>query len=324
MTEIGVVRGARKVMATITVALLAVDLGLAACGSSGPAEAETTTTVPTTTSVAASAGITSVPVRVIQTTDGQVAYRELGNGTPLLLIMGLGGSIDDWEPSFVNALASRYRVIVFNNAGVGRTSPLPSPLTVSAMAEQTSAFISALGLDRVDVLGWSMGGMIAQALMVMHRPQVRRLVLAATQAGTGHALPVPAGAAADATSAKPADVLSTLFPPGQAVAEQKYVTGILAYPGYYGAPRDLLASQNAAIEAWLNGNDPSGHLVGAIRAPTLVADGTVDALDPTANDRLLTAAIHGAQLVLYAGAGHGFMFQDAASFIPRLEKFLLG
>jgi pimeloyl-ACP methyl ester carboxylesterase len=320
MTEMGVVRGERKVMAIITVALLALGLGLAACGSSGPAEAETTTTV-TTTSVAASAGITSVPVRVIQTTDGQVAYRQLGKGSPLLLIMGLGGSIDDWEPSFVNALASRYRVIVFNNAGVGRTSPLPSPLTVSAMAEQTSAFISALGLDRVDVLGWSMGGMIAQALTVMHPHQVRRLVLAATQAGTGHALPVPAAAAAAATSAKPATVLSTLFPPGQAVAEQKYVTGILAYRGYYGAPRGLLAPQSAAIEAWLNGNDPSGHLVGAIRVPTLVADGTVDALDPAANDRMLTAAIAGAQLVLYPGAGHGFMFQDVASFIPRLEKF---
>jgi pimeloyl-ACP methyl ester carboxylesterase len=307
--------------AIIAKGLLALALGLAVCGSSGPTEAETTTTVSPPTSAAASAGITSVPVRVIQTTDGRVAYRQLGKGTPLLLIMGLGGSIDDWAPSLVNALASRYRVIVFNNAGVGGTSPLPSPLTVSAMAEQTSAFISALGLDRVDVFGWSMGGMIAQALTVRHPHHVHRLVLAATQAGTGRALPVPAAAAADATSAKPADVLSTLFPPGQSVAEQKYVTGILGYPGYYGAPRDLLASQNAAIEAWLKGNDPSGHLVGAIRVPALVADGTIDALDPTANDRMLSAAIPRAQLVLYPGAGHGFMFQDAASFIPRLEKF---
>jgi pimeloyl-ACP methyl ester carboxylesterase len=320
VTELGVVRRERKVMAIIMVALL--GLGLAACGSSGPAKAETTTTVAPTASAAASAGITSVPEQVITTTDGHVAYRQVGKGTPLLLIMGLGGSIDDWEPSFVDALASRYRVIVFNNAGVGPTSPLPSPLTVSAMAEQTSAFISALGPERVDVLGWSMGGMIAQALTVLHPAQVDRLVLAATQAGTGQALQVPAAAAADATSTNPATVLSTLFPPGQAAAQQNYVTGILAYPGYYGAPRDLLASQNAAIEAWLNGNDPSGHLVGAIRVPTLVADGTVDALDPAANDRLLTGAIPGAQLALYPGASHGFLFQDAASFIPRLEKFL--
>jgi pimeloyl-ACP methyl ester carboxylesterase len=312
------VRRERKVMATVTAALA---LGLAACGSSGPARTGTPTTVSPTTVGAASAGITAVAIQVVKTTDGEVAYRQVGKGTPLLLIMGLGGSIDDWEPSFVNALASRYRVIVFNNAGVGRTSPLAA-LTVSAMAEQTSAFISALGLDRVDVLGWSMGGMVAQALTVMHPAQVGRLVLAATQAGTGHALPVPAAAAADATSSDPATVLSILFPPDEATAEQKYVTGILAYPGFYGAPRAVIPSQGAAVEGWLAGDEHAGHLVGGIRVPTLVADGTDDALDPVANDRMLAAAIPGAQLDLYPDAGHGFLFQDAASFGTRLDVFL--
>ena len=287
------VPGGRQAMAMATVALLA--LGLMACGSSGPPKAQTVTTVTPTTSLPVAGGFTSVPVQTIQTADGQVGFRQLGKGTPLLLIMGLGGSIDNWEPAFVNALASRYRVIVFDNAGVGRTSPLPS-LTVTAMANQTDAFISALGLRRVDVLGWSMGGMIAQALTVLHPTPVRRLILAATQAGTGRALPVPAVAAADATSTNPGVVLSILFPAGQPVAERRYVTGILAYPGYYQAPRDLLPSQSAAIKAWLAGNDASGHLVGTIRVPTLVADGSVDALDPAANDRRLAAAIRGAQL----------------------------
>jgi len=305
-------------MAIVTPTLLV--LGLAACGSSGPAT--TTTPLPPTTPATAATGITSVPVQVVKTTDGQVAYRQLGKGTPLLLIMGLGGSIDSWEPSFVDALAARYRVIVFNNAGVGPTSPQPSPLTITAMANQTSAFIAALGLDRVDVLGWSMGGMIAQALAVLDPAQVGRLILAATQAGTGHALPVPAAAAADAVSANPAVVLSTLFPPGQTAAEDKYVKGISTYTGYYGAPQDLLPSQNAAVQAWVNGADPAGHRLAAIRIPTLVADGTDDALDPEANARMLAAAITGAQLALYQGAGHGFLFQDAASVIPRLEQFL--
>jgi pimeloyl-ACP methyl ester carboxylesterase len=317
---LGVVRTpGRQARAIFAAALLA--LSLAACGSSGSAKA-IATTAPPTTPVAASAEITSVRVQVTRTADGQVAYRQLGSGTPLVLIMGLGGSIDDWEPAFLDALASRYRVIVFNNAGVGRTSPLPAPLTVTAMADQTSAFISALGLGRVDVLGWSMGGMIAQALTVLHPAQVGRLVLAATQAGTGHALPVPTAAAADVVSTNPAAVLSVLFPSGQAAAEQKYVTGILSYPGYYQAPRDLLAPQSAAVKAWLDGADPSGHLAGAIRVPTLVADGTVDALDPVANDQLLAATIPGAHLVLYSGAGHAFLFQDGTSFILRLEQFL--
>jgi pimeloyl-ACP methyl ester carboxylesterase len=319
-------RGAmtRRRRQAITLVTVALALGLAACSSSGSAKVGTTTTTvsPTSTSGATPAGITSAPVHVIETSDGQVAYRQLGQGTPLLLIMGLGGSIDDWEPAFVDALASRYRVFVFNNAGVGRTSPLPAPLTVTAMADQTSAFISALGLGRVDVLGWSMGGMTAQALTALHPTEVGRLVLAATQEGTGNALPVPAAAAADAVSSSPAAVLSVLFPPGQAAAEQRYVNGILAYPGYYGAPRDILGPQQAAVVAWLSGADPSGHLVGSIHVPTLVSDGTIDALDPATNGDLLAGAIAGAQLVFYPGAGHGFMFQDADSFIPRLETFL--
>lgn len=124
---------------------------------------------------ATSRGIASVHVQVLQTADGSVAYRQPGKGrAALLLIMALGGNIDDWEPAFINALAAHHKVIVFNNAGVGRTSPLPSPLTVTAMAEQTSAFISAVRLRRADVLGWSLGGMVAQALTVLHPAQVRQ------------------------------------------------------------------------------------------------------------------------------------------------------
>ena len=125
------------------------------------------------------------------------------------------------------------------------------------MADQTSAFITTLGLGRVDVLGWSLGGMVAQALAVQHPTQVDRLILAATQPGTGHAVPIPAAAAADAVSSNPATVLSVLFPSDQTVAEQQYVAGILSYPGYYSAPRAVLPSQAAAVESWLAGSDPS-------------------------------------------------------------------
>ena len=236
--------------------------------------------------------------------------------------MGLGGSIDAWQPSFVNALATRYRVIVFDNAGVGRTSALPAPLTPTAMASQTSAFITALGLGRVDVLGWSLGGMVAQALAVQHPTQIDRLILAATQPGTGQAEPIPAAAAADAVSSNPAAVLSVLFPSDQTAAEQQYVTGILSYPGYYSAPRAVLPLQAAAVESWLAGSDPAGRKIGAIQAPTLVADGNEDALDSAGNDRMLASTISGSQLVLYPDAGHGFLFQDSSAFVPRVEQFL--
>ena len=301
---------------------LAISALLAGCRSS--ARATPSSVAPSTSTVprATSANILAVQVDVVRTAAGTVGYREVGRGSPLLLITGFSASMDDWSPAFVNALASHHRVVVFDNAGVGRTATTSSALTITAMANQTSALISSLGLGRTAVLGWSMGGMIAQELAVQHPSQVSDLVLAATQAGTGTARPVPPAAAADAASTNPAKVLSVLFPADQVVAERAYVKGILEYPGYYEAPISVKTAQSRVIQQWLDGEDPAGARVKELRIPTLVADGTVDALDPVANDQLLHRIISNSQLVLYPGAGHGFLFQDATLFAARVDQFL--
>jgi pimeloyl-ACP methyl ester carboxylesterase len=167
-----------------------------------------------------------------------------------------------------------------------------------------------------------MGGMIAQALAVLHPAQVSRLVLAATQPGTGHARPVPAAAAAAVVSGNPAELLAVLFPPGAAAAARAYAAGILQYPDYYQAPRNAVASQSLAVQQWIVGDNLDGRRFGQVRLPVLVADGTLDRLDPSANDRALAASVPGAKLLLYPGAGHAFLFQDAASFLPAVERFL--
>src|SRR5580698_6452168 len=174
---------------------------------------------------ASSAGASSVPaipiakapVQVVTTTMGDVDYRVVGSGRPLVLVTGLGASIDDWAPIFVNALATHFQVYVFDNAGVGQTAALPSPLTIQEMAGQTSAFLSALHVGRCAVLGWSMGGMVAQALAIEHPHQVTKLILAATQAGTGKAIPPSAAFQAEASSTNPLVVLNILFPKSQAL-----------------------------------------------------------------------------------------------------------
>ena len=137
--------------------------------------------------------VLTAPTQVVRTSAGTVAYRELGRGPALLLITGAGASMDFWPPSFVDALAAHHTVVVFDNAGIGRTSAVSAPasLSIPAMASQTSALISALRLRRPAVLGWSMGGMIAQALAVSHPAQVSRLILAATTVGTGKAAAPP-------------------------------------------------------------------------------------------------------------------------------------
>jgi pimeloyl-ACP methyl ester carboxylesterase len=270
----------------------------------------------------ASAKVVTAPVRVARTAAGSVGYREVGSGSPLLLITGLGASMDDWAPSFVDALATDHRVVIFDNAGIGETSGLGAHLTITAMANQTSALISSLRLGDPAVLGWSLGGMVAQALAVMHPSQVSRLILAATQPGTGKALPVPPAAAKAVNSSNPARTLSVLFPANQETAKANYVKGILSYPGFYQASAPVKSAQNAALAQWFAGRQPAGRKVTNLRLATLVADGTEDALDPVRNDRMLASLIPKAQLAIYPDAGHAFWFQDQARFVPRIDRFL--
>jgi pimeloyl-ACP methyl ester carboxylesterase len=268
------------------------------------------------------ASVAAAPIRIVHTPAGTIGYREVGTGTPLLLIVGGDASMDDWPPSFVDALAAHHKVVVFDNAEVGRTTAVPgtTQLTITAMASQTSALISALRLHRPAVLGWSMGGMIAQALAVRHPSQVSRLILAATAAGNGKALPLQHAAAADAP--KPATIPSLLFPKNQAAAGRAYINSVQQYPGFYGDPVATEHRQLRAVKQWIAGRDAAGRLVGDIRVPTLVADGTLDLFIATANDRQLASSVPGARLLMYPDAGHGFLFQDAARFARAVEMFI--
>ncbi len=149
-----------------------------------------------------------------------------------------------------------------------------------------------------------------------------RLILTSTQAGTGASLPIPPAAAAALASDNPATVLSVLFPPDQAATAQAYLTGILQYQGFYGATDAVKAQQTAAITQWMAGQDPAGRRLSRIKAPTLVADGTLDQLNPVPNDQLLAHGIPARTCCLYPDAGHAFLFQAAAQFVPAVERFL--
>jgi pimeloyl-ACP methyl ester carboxylesterase len=265
--------------------------------------------------------VLTAPIRVVHTSAGTVAYRELGSGPAMLLIAGADESIDGWPPGFVDALAAHHTVVVFDNAGVGGTSAVSAPasLSITAMASQTSALISALRLHRPAVLGWSMGGMIAQALAISHPAQVSRLILAATAPGTGKAVPLPP--AATVVGLKPAKVVAQLFPENQAAAASAYLSAIQQYPGFYGVSTATFDSQYRAAQRWMAGQDAAGRLVGDIRVPTLVAGGTADRFMARANERLLASSVPGARLLFFDDAGHAFLFQDAPSFIRAVEAF---
>ena len=232
--------------------------------------------------------------------------------------MGYGWTMEGWDPRLVHALARHNRVVMFDNAGVGRTQPLPgeqtATLTIDAVANQTSAIIKTLSLGRPDVLGWSMGGMIAQALAVLHPAQVRRLVLCATFPGTGVA----------AMPSQSARRSGSDFPANQVGAYNAFKAAISEYPAAPAAPIAAKTAQAGADADWWDGIDATGREVARISVPTLIADGAEDQLDPVANDHILARLIPRARLVLYPDAGHGFLFQDGTPFASLVDSFLTG
>jgi pimeloyl-ACP methyl ester carboxylesterase len=273
--------------------------------------------------------ITKVPIRVIKTSDGSVSYRQTGYGPPLILIMGFAGSMDAWEPQFVDTLAKTHRVIIFDNAGIGETSmPVdPAYLTVSAMADQTHAFIKALGLSKTDVLGWSMGGMIAAALAAKYPQDIRRLVLAATLPGDGKAiLPSPKVVQILQQSTQNisnlGSVLGLLFPPGHQNDENTFISQITEYPHFYTADGTIISAQSHALLAWVTGQEAAGKDLTHITAPTLIADGNIDPLIPLKNSYYLNKHIRGSKVIIYNDAEHGFLFQYESQFISAVNSFM--
>jgi len=266
--------------------------------------------------------IVHAPVQVAHTTLGNVTYREVGSGPNLVLIMGYAGTMQTWDPHFVDMLALHYRVIIFDNAGIDGTAALPSPLSINKMADQTGALISALHLSDVNVMGWSMGSMIAQALAILHPSQVRRLILLATFSGLGNAVQPSQKAVNALTSGNAAAAQADLFPANQTLAAEAFDGSLVAFPPAPSTSATVIAAQKAAILAWFNGKDPTGHHADQISVPTLIADGARDHIDAAVNDRDVANEIPGSQLVMYPDAGHAFLFQEGEPFIFKVRTFL--
>ncbi|MGA2006318.1 MAG: alpha/beta hydrolase [Solirubrobacteraceae bacterium] len=306
--------------ATVTATMETISRVNAPVAISAPAGAVTLSSL--ASQAHATTGIAAAPVGTAQTSLGKVAYRVLGSGPPLVLITGYAGTMQSWDPRFVNALATRYRVVIFDNAGVDGTSALPGTLTIDAMADQTSALISALGLGRPNVLGWSMGGMIAQALAVRHPAQVRRLVLCSTFPGSGTVARPPQSRINALTDGNVKAATLDLFPADQAAAADAFGAAVGTYPAVAPVSDAVVKAQAHAVILWWSDADAAGRRIAQISAPTLVADGALDQLDPAVNDHALAKLIRGARLMLYPDAGHAFLFQDESAFVPVVESFL--
>ena len=204
-------------------------------------------------------------------------YRSAGQGHPLLMIMGAGGVMATWDPLLVEALAlAGRRVTVFDNRGIGTSAPLgdPEALTIVSMADDVIAILDALGIDSADLLGWGMGGYIAQEVALRAPDRVSALILAATDAGGPEAL----GAGGRATDREPAEstdaeLARLSFPDGEdgAGAARAWIERVASQPGatseWFRVPRQTLVAQRVAegpggpppTAAPMRGSAPSPH-----------------------------------------------------------------
>lgn len=259
------------------------------------------------------------------------AYAELGSGSPLLLLNGTGSPMAEWDPALLAALADDHRVIVFDYPGLGRSGPAPASWRFAAAADWISEFVNATHPDTsVDVLGWSMGGFIAQQLAIRHPMQVRRLVLAATNPGGPRAVLGPRwvqeeDSNADATVRA---YVRTNYPRDRAsqAAGWAFVHRLTvavnsgAYPDEQ-VPSDTYAAMVRAEDPWLRSNANFAQLP-SIEVPTLVITGDQDVVTPPSNSRRISRALPLSRLVLVPGAGHSFLFQDPAGVATVVSDFL--
>jgi pimeloyl-ACP methyl ester carboxylesterase len=256
--------------------------------------------------------------------DVDINYEETGSGKPLVLIMGFTGAIDSWVPTFVEPLAARSRVIMFDNRGTGGTPEGDRPFTIGQFAEDTAGFLAALGLEKPDVLGWSMGGFIALELASKHPRLVGDMVLVSSYCGGENAVPIDPQIMARMADMKGSnrDIiarhLELLFPQKWRDDNAATVEELLSIPAVF-PPVEVVQKQATAITDWPGVWD---ELPGLESRACLLC-GTDDAVVGCENSVMMAGRLPGCWLVQMEGCGHGVIFQEPEKCAAVIEQFLL-
>jgi pimeloyl-ACP methyl ester carboxylesterase len=273
----------------------------------------------------------TAPTRFVDANGMRFAYRRFGKtgGVPLVFNIHFTGTMDHWDPAVTNGLAQDREVILFDNAGISSTSG-EVPQSIEEMAANAAAFIKALGLTQVDVLGFSMGGLIAQQLALAEPQLVRRLILVGTGPRSGEGMQSLTPEAQDIFGAayeEPDHLwLRVHFSPSEAsqAAGRKFLQRFrLRTENRDPEANDKVApAQLAALAKWGAPRENPFDYLKALAQPTLVINGDNDVIIYSINSWILQQNIPNAQLIIYPDANHGSLYQYPERFVTHVAQFL--
>jgi len=270
-----------------------------------------------------------VPTQRVSADGVDFAYRELGQhngGTPVVFLAHLAAVLDNWDPRVVDGFAEKLHVVAFDNRGIGASTGTPAN-TIEQMADDAITFIKAKGFEQVDLFGFSMGGMIAQEIVLKAPQLVRKMVLAGTGPAGGKGISAVAGVTFY-------DMLRGFFT-GQDAKQYLFFTrtpsGIDAGKAFLDRLKErtdnrdkeistrAFLAQLKALRAW--GKKAPAQLSG-VEQPVLIVNGDDDRMVPTINSHELARRLPNSTLIIYPDAGHGGVFQFHADFVHSAIEFL--
>jgi pimeloyl-ACP methyl ester carboxylesterase len=273
----------------------------------------------------------TAPTQFVEADGIRFAYRRFGkqNGMPLVFNQHYTGTMDHWDPAVTDGFAKDREVILFNNAGVSSTSG-EVPATFQEMGANAVAFIKALGLENVDVLGFSIGGFVAQEITLKAPDLVRRLVLVGTGPRSGQGMDggTPEGKRIFGATYDPPDrlwlsVFFTSSPASQAAGREFLKRFRLRSKDRDPEVNDKVApAQRAAIAKWAVPREHPYDYLKTIRQPTLVVNGSNDVIIYTLNSFILQQNLPNAKLIIYPDSAHGSHHQYPGLFVRDVSTFL--
>jgi 3-oxoadipate enol-lactonase len=244
----------------------------------------------------------------------RIAWERRGSGEPLLLVHGLGYARWGWEP-VLEPLERSFDLILFDNRGIGESDAPPGPYTVAELAADAAQVLDEAVVERANVLGTSLGGMVAQELALTAPERVDRLVLACTTPGGPEAFPMPERTVQLMTGgATLRQFVENALAPGP---DPELVDRILRHREATAQPLDAWSAQAAAGATF----DALGRIA-RVEAPTLILHGTEDAVVDSRNSSLLASRIPDSRVELFPGGGHLFFWEQPDRFVDVVTEFL--